>query len=303
MANRNPVITLAKDTDGPAARANAHLHRVPALHAALSPKERAVVDALSIPDHRGDLPEDVDEVEPTNMVNTVAAAGLVTNFRDNARNAGLKRLAAACSAAAQRQRFIARERFHTARVAAGRILEATGRPPTALGGLAAMYLVYPDPASRLRGDIRFLVPSKWAAKARLAVADLLGVEVTSHVIPGSSSRSWDEAVRLRGSGLVEEGWQLPTPEDAALLTLPTLETHRGPRAIAALADMVLLTRHPHFHWETFAQRAAMWRLRSAAWHTMQTLGQRFGCHTPVATLGRLEPAPWERLLRNLLGQP
>jgi hypothetical protein len=165
-----------------------------------------------------------------------------------------------------------------------------------------MHLVYPDPAARLREEIRFLVPSNCAAKARLAVADLLGVDVTAHVFPGSSPRSWDEAVRLRGSALVDEGWQLPTLEDTALLTLPVLDTHPGPRATAAQVDFSLLTRHPHFHWETFVQRATMWRLRPAAWTALQTMRARFGYRIPTTALRRLEPSPWERVLRRILGQ-
>jgi hypothetical protein len=301
MGNRNPVIALAKHTDGPAARADGHLHRVPALQPALSPAGHALVDALIIPGRVGPLPPNAAAVAEADIVNTVAAAGLVTTLRANAAEAGLESLSEACAAATTRQRFIGRERWHTARVAAERIQSATDRPPTALGSLAAMHLVYPTPASRLRGDILFLVPSQCAAKARLAVADLLGVDVTAHIIPGNSPRSWDEAVRLRGSALVEEGWQLPTLEDAALLTLPILETHQGPRAIAALADLVLLTRDPHFHWETFAQRAAMWRLRPAAWAALLSIRERFGCHTPASTLRRLEPTPWERILRSVLG--
>jgi hypothetical protein len=133
------------------------------------------------------------------------------------------------------------------------------------------------------------------------VADLQGVDVTTHVIPGSSPRAWDESVRLRGSALVEEGWQLPTPEDAALLTIPVLDAHQGPRATAAMADLVLLTAHPDFHWETFVQRAGMWRLRAATWSALMTIRQRFGCPLPASALRRLEPSPWERILRSVLG--
>jgi len=301
MGNENPVIALAKHTDGPAARADGHLHRVPALQPALSPAQRQLADALVIPGRIGRLPEALNTPDYPDIVAAVAPTGLIRDLRDNARAIGLDALADACSSAADRQRFIGRERWNTAQTAAERIQRATGRPATALGSLAAMHLVYPNPASRLRGEIRFLVPGQHAAKARLAVADLQGVDVTAHVIPGSSPRAWDEAVRLRGSALVEEGWQLPTLEDAALLTIPVLETHQGARATSALADLVLLTGDPHFHWQTFVQRAGMWRLRAATHSALMTTRQRFGCHTPMSAMRRLEPSPWERILRHVLG--
>ncbi len=301
MGKQNPVITLAKHTDGPATRADGHLHQVPALQPALTPLERQFVDSLIVPYRVGSIPHDTDSLNFTHIVQAVAPTGLIRGLRKNAEHAALPDLVAAASPAAERQRFIGRERWNRACVASQKIQDATGRPPTALGSLAAMYLVYPDPAARLRNEVRFLVPAQCAAKARLAVADMLGVEVTAHVIPGSSPRSWDEAVRLRGSALVEEGWQLPTPEDAALLTLPTIETHRGPRGTAALVDLALLTNHPDFHWETFVQRAAMWRLRPVAWNALMELQARFDTKVPPTVLRRLEPSPWERLLRNVLG--
>jgi len=301
MGKRHPVLALATHADGPAARADGHIHRSPLLQPALSPTQRQVIDALIIPGRIGSLPEQGDAGGHAELVSAVAATGLARNLYRNARDAGLDPLADAATSAANRQRFIGRERWNTAKLAATRIHEATGRPPTALGSLAATHLVYGDPTQRLREELRFLVPASCAAKARLAVADLLGVDVTAHVFPGSSPRSWDEAVRLRGSALVEEGWQLPTLEDAALQTLWILETHAGARTTAALVDFTLLTSDPHFHWGTFVQRSTMWRLRPAAWSALQAMRQRFGARIPPSALRRLEPSPWERILRRVFG--
>ena len=301
MGKRNPVIAIAKDSDSPAVRADGHLHRESLLQPVLGGVEREIVNALVIPKRVGHLPEGAPGVDPQNIVQCISSSGLISVLRDNARRAGLIGLFRACRGVTEQQRFIARERWNTATLAAKRILDATGRPPTALGCLAATHLVYAKPAQRLRHIIRFLVPGPSAAKARLAVADLRGVEVTSHIIAGSSPRSWDEAVRLRGSALVDEGWQLPSPEDAALLTLPVFELQRGGKSTAALVDLALLSEHPDFHWETFAQRAGIWRLRPAAWRALHQLSRRFGLRIPQSIFKQVEPSPWERLLRNILG--
>jgi len=282
-------------------RADDHLHSPPLLQPVLDAHEAQLVNALIVPEHVGSLPTEAEEADCHHILQAVIGSGLIVGLRDNARRAGLSNLYRACVSLAERQRFIGRERWNVAKDAAHRIREATGRPPTAMGALAATHLVYPNPSARLRDVIRFLVPGPYAAKARLAVASLRGVEVTSHVISGSSPRSWDEAVRLRGSALVEEGWQLPTPEDAALLTLPDITSQRGARRTASLVDLTLLTRHPDFHWDVFAQRTGLWRLRPAAWGALQSLKRRFAFEVPDAILKRIEPTSWERLLRHVLG--
>ena len=301
MGKRSPVITLARQTDSPAVRADDHLHRDMTLQPVLAAHEAQVVNALILPQRVGALPEEAEHADCNHILQAVTGSGLILGLRDNARRAGLADLYRACVSMAERQRFIGRERWNVAKEAARRIQEATGRPPTALGALAATHLVYASPASRLRDAIRFLVPRKSAAKARLAVASLRGVEVTSHIIPGSSPRSWDEAVRLRGSALVDEGWQLPAPEDAALLILPDIGSQRGARRTAALVDLILLTRHPDFRWDVFAQRTRLWRLRPAAWGALQALKRRFAHEVPEAVLKRIEPTPWERLLKHVIG--
>lgn len=301
MGKRSPVITLAKHTDSQAARADDHLRAGSALQPVLAPHEAQVVNALILPKRVGSLPSEADSADCHHIVQAVTGSGLIVGLRDNARRAGLGNLYRACVSLAERQRFIGRERWNVATEAAARILEATGRPPTALGALAATHLVYSDPSARLRGVIRFLVPGPSAAKARLAIASLRGVEITSHVIAGSSPRSWDEAVRLRGSALVDEGWQLPATEDAALLTLPVIASQRGARRTAALVDLTLLTRHPDFRWDIFAQRTGLWRLRPAAWGALEALKRRFACEAPESIMKRVEPTPWERLLQHVLG--
>ena len=183
MGKQNPGIALAKHTDGPAARADGHLHHVPTLQPALSPAQRELADALVIPGRIGRLPTDAGTLGHDDIVSAVAPSGLIANLRENASQVGLDTLSAACSSAANRQRFIGRERWHTAQVAAERIQSATGRHATALGSLAAMHLVYPNPASRLRGEIRFLMPNQCTARARLA-SIISPVKIHSQAVPG-----------------------------------------------------------------------------------------------------------------------
>ena len=85
------------------------------------------------------------------------------------------------------------------------------------------------------------------------------------------------------------------------MTLPDIATLRGARRTAALVDLTLLTRHPDFRWDVFAQRTGLWRMRPAAWGALQALKRRFAFETPESILKRIEPTPWERLLQHVLG--
>ena len=301
MGKQGPLIQLATEGKSPAVRADAHLKRSPGVRAVLDAAEVRVLNALVVPKRIGKLPSLTQDQDFQNIVTAVANAGLILGLRENARRAGIGGLYRACATLAQRQQFIGRERWHVAKEAARRIIEATGRPPTALGALAAAHLVYPTPASRLSSALRFLVPASKAADARLAVADLRGVEVSAHALPGGSPRSWDEAVRLRGSALVDEGWQLPTPEDAALLTLGEHAHQRGLQRMAALVDLALFTKHREFRWDVFAQRCAKWRLRPQTFAALNALKRHFGLDAPEGILKRVEPSPWERIVQHVLG--
>ena len=301
MGKHSPLIALATHAGDTAIRADEHLQTSPHSQAFLEPDEVRVLNALVLPKRVGPLPKLAADHDYANIVQAVANSGLIVGLRDNARRAGLTRLYRACASLAERQRFIGRERWNTAKHAAKRIREATGSPPTALSALAATHLVYPDPASRLRAAVRFLVPASKAAEARLAIAGLRGVEVSAHVLPGGSSRSWDEAVRLRGSALVDEGWQLPTPEDAALLSLGENAHKRGLQRMASLVDLALSTRHRDVKWDVFAQRSALWRLQPTTFAALNALRKHFAFDIPESILKRVEPTPWERLLRNVLG--
>ncbi len=204
--------------------------------------------------------------------------------------------------AAQRQRFIGRERWNAARHAARRVTEVTGTTPLVLGGVAAVSLLYSGPESRLRRRIELLVPEPEAAAARLAVADIRGVRIVSRVLPGRRRAGSEEALWLRSSPITVDGWRVPTLEDLVLLSAMDLMVASGARRMAVLSDLRLALDDGHLHWETVVQRASVWRVRVAMHGALREMRDDLGVRVPERLLRRLRPGLIERAA-ELLPRP
>lgn len=301
MAQPSSVVHLNRRASGAAARADGHLTRLtgPHLMPALPPAESALLRALLVPRRLGPLPARADAIDPTLVVAAAELTGLLLIVRDNALRAGLDRVAREASVAAQRQRFIGRERWNTAERAASAIFSATGIAPMALGALASTYMIHEGPEARLRDELVFLVPEPAAASVRLAVSALRGVRVSGRTLPGRARKACEDALWLRSTPRTDEGWHLPTMEDLALLTARDLSIATGPKRLGLMVDLHMALDDPHFHWETFIQRAGVWRVRDAAYRALKDLETDLKARVPQAVLRRLEPSVWEKVAGRL----
>ncbi len=267
---------------------------------ALRRDESALLRALIVPRRLGPLPDRAGDIDPQAVAEAAELTGLLLVVRENARRAGLSALLQTTESAAQRQRFIGRERWVTAQRAAQAIFAATGVAPMGVGPLAATYMIHEAPELRLRDELVFLVPEAAAPGVRLAIVGALrGVRVMGRALPGRARRSCEEALWLRASPRTDEGWHLPTMEDLALLTARELAVATGPKRLGLLVDLHMALDDPHFHWETFIQRAGVWRMRDAAWRALVDVETELAARVPQAVLRRLEPTVWEKVAGRL----
>ncbi len=261
----------------------------------LSNDELSVLYALMVRGRTGTLPDGAERIAPEGIVQIAAAAGLIVPLADNAKRLGLGALAGASAMERQRQRFIGRERYNTAREATSRIALQTGRVPVALGSLAATCMVHEAPEDRLRDQVTLLVPRADAAAARSVVRDLAGVDIVSRALPGFSRRFSEEALWLRAGAPRAGGWRLPAIEDLFLLECLDLARTRGAGRLGILSDLLVMTWRPRLHWETVLHRADAWRARAATREAIETLRHSVGARIPLSFVGRLRPTLWDRV--------
>ncbi|MEZ4269520.1 MAG: hypothetical protein R3F39_24430 [Myxococcota bacterium] len=285
------------EADLGAVRADSHLLEM-ARHPAterLSDAELSVLYALMVRGRTGTLPDGADRIPTEGIVEVATAAGLILPLADNAKRLGLHALADACAMERQRQRFIGRERYNTAREATSRIALETGRVPMALGSLAATCLVHQDPEDRLRDRMTLLVPHTDSATAKRLVADLAGVDIVSRALPGFGRRASEEALWLRAGAPRSGGWRLPAVEDLFLLECQDFARTRGTERLGILTDLLVMTWRPRLHWETVLHRADAWRTRAATHEAVETLRHSVGARIPLSFVSRLRPTLWDRV--------
>lgn len=290
-------LRATNDADHGAVRADSHLLEMARRTDTpqLSDTELSVLYALMVRGRAGTLPDGADQVEPDAIVDLAANAGLILPLHDNAKRLGLTRLADACATERQRQRFIGRERWNTAREATSRIALGTGRVPVALGSLAATCLIHQDPEDRLRGRVTLMVPQADLVAARAAVSDLAGVELTARALPGFGRRASDEALWMRASAPRSGGWRLPAVEDLFLLECIDLARAQSADRLGILTDLLVMTWRPRLHWETVLHRAEAWRTRAVTHDAVETLRHSVGARIPLSFVSRLRPSLWDRV--------
>ncbi|MCB9730217.1 MAG: hypothetical protein H6746_17235 [Deltaproteobacteria bacterium] len=279
-----------------AVRADSHLLELPRHGAtqSLTDRELTLLYALMVRGRTGTLPDGAGRIDPAPLVELATAAGIVIPLADNARRLGMVALAEGCALERQRQRFIGRERWNTAREAASRIALETGRLPVALGALAATCHVHEDPADRLRHRITLLVPHADSAEARRLVSDLAGVEIVSRALPGIGRRSSEAAIWLRASPPRAGGWRLPAIEDLFLLECLDFSRSQSAERLGILSDLLMMTWRPRLHWETVLHRADAWRTRAATYDAIDALRHSVGARIPLTYVSRLRPTWWDR---------
>lgn len=293
----NRHLHATTDADSGAVRADSHLlamARHPSTQS-LSNDELSLLYALMVRGRTGTLPDGAERIAPDGIIELAAAAGLIIPLADNAKHLGLDAIADASAMERQRQRFIGRERYNTAREATSRIALETGRVPVALGSLAATCLVHQDPEDRLRDRVTLLVSGSDTATAKRLVSDLVGVDIVSRALPGFGRRASEEALWLRASAPRAGGWRLPAPEDLFLLECVDFARARGAERLGILTDLLVMTWRPRLHWETVLHRAAAWRTRAATHEAVETLRHSVGARIPLSFVSRLRPTLWDRV--------
>lgn len=261
-----------------------------------------LVDALMVP-APGELPDAPEEGDLEALATAAEIAGLAVGMRRNARELGLDRVASATARAAERLRFVSRERQNVARKAARRLTQVLGEAPVALGALASSALLYTRPEDRVSQRIELLVPRGRLAEAMGAVAKLRGVDVKCDLVRAGTPRTnrrAAEGVSRRASLPTPEGWRLPAKEDLVLLHASELEVSSPMAAFGLLADLKVIVSERDFHWETVHQRANLWGIRGQLWRAALEIRDRLGAPVAPETLARLRPTAWSRVLSVLL---
>ncbi len=219
-------------------------------------------------------------------------------------------------------------------------LAAAGVAPVLFKGAALAHSVYPDPACRLMGDLDLWVTADAMPLAQRALVQTGYCEHNKSDRPTDMQRQMSGEVQLVGSnpgqGLVELHWgtfagewlrRTGAVDDAEILcraqpvqaagcdawtlcledALLQLAVHLAVNhqmaypGVRGLLDVALLARVQGVDWETLAERAAAWRVKTAVWLVLSLTTELLGLAGAEHAIRALAPSGTKQgLLRRFV---